>query len=53
MMEKMMKDPSLIDYFQIGYAVPSEITKEYHFPIDFGNPGTNPNPKHEINVFLK
>ena len=33
-MEKMMKDPSLIDDFQIGYAVPSEITKE-SFPNRF------------------
>ena len=32
-----MMDPNLIGYYIIDYAVPSKITTEYHYQINFGN----------------
>ena len=36
-MENMM-DPNFIDYYIINYAIPSIITIENRYQIDFGNP---------------
>ena len=36
-MEKMM-DPNIIDYYIINCAIPSIITIENHYQIDFGKP---------------
>ena len=38
MMEKMM-DVNFIDYYIIDCAIPSIITIENRYQIDFGNPG--------------
>ena len=38
MIEKMM-DPNIIDYYIINCAIPSIITIENHYQIDFGKPG--------------
>ena len=36
-MEKMMA-PNIIDYYIINCAIPSIITMEYRYKIDFGKP---------------
>ena len=38
MMEKM-RDPNIIDYYIINCAIPSVITIENRYLIDFGKPG--------------
>ena len=38
MIEKMM-DPNIIDYYIINCAIPSIITIENRYQIDFGKPG--------------
>ena len=38
MIEKMM-DPNIIDYYIINCAIPSIITIENRYQIDFGGPG--------------
>ena len=37
MIEKMM-DPNMIDYYIINFAIPSIITIENRYQIDFGKP---------------
>ena len=39
MIEKMM-DPNIIDYYIINCAIPSIITIENRYQIDFGKPAT-------------
>ena len=41
MIEKMM-DPDIIDYYIINCAIPSIITIENCYQIDFGKPGSKP-----------
>ena len=41
MMEKKM-DPNIIDYYIINCAIPSIITIENRYQIDFGKPGYKP-----------
>ena len=36
-MEKMM-DPNIIDYYIMDCAIPSKITIEYRYQIEFGKP---------------
>ena len=38
MNERMMEDPYTIDYYIINFAIPSIITIEKHYQIDFGKP---------------
>ena len=41
MIEKMM-DPNIIDYYIINCAIPSIITIENRYQIDFGKPAKDP-----------
>ena len=43
--EKIM-DPNIIDYYIINYAIPSIITIENHYQIDFGKPVPIPHSEH-------
>ena len=40
MMEKIM-DPNIIDYYIINCAIPSIITTEYRYQINFGKPAVH------------
>ena len=51
MIEKMM-DPNIIDYYIINCAIPSIITIENRYQIDFGKPSTEPGHNSTLKVVL-